>query len=269
GRFSDATSQYENIVLSTRNSQQGIFDSFMLAKSKAMRDLTKLAAKNLQSAYEKLDKEQKARETVAVADALFKAGSVTEALALLPEDLSGINQKYLCDAMLTRAKILAVKGDLEGALSAATKATELKDIDYEQKSDAWFVLSELQLMKKDLAGAEASANKSLECYVKSPEAYGMLGRVALLKGDSKTALSNAKRAMDLNPYYPAAYLLQGDAQMEAGATKDARASYRKAVELYPGNLEAHRSLLQALKKLSLTEEAKREEEQIAQLESMR
>ncbi|HNB22782.1 MAG TPA: tetratricopeptide repeat protein, partial [Candidatus Melainabacteria bacterium] len=82
GRFSDATSQYENIVLSTRNTQQGIFDSFMLAKSKAMRDLTKLAAKNLQSAYEKLDKEQKARETVAVADALFKAGSVTEALAL-------------------------------------------------------------------------------------------------------------------------------------------------------------------------------------------
>ncbi len=36
----------------------------------------------------------------------------------------------------------------------ASKATELKDIDYEQKSDAWFVLSELQLMKKDMAGAE-------------------------------------------------------------------------------------------------------------------
>lgn len=97
----------------------------------------------------------------------------------------------------------------------------------------------------------------------------MLGRVALLKGDSKAALSHAKRALDLNPYYPGAYLLQGDALIETGAIKDARASYRKAVELYPGSLDAHRALLQALKKLSLTEEAKHEEEQIAQLESLR
>lgn len=269
GRFSDATTQYESIALSTKGTPQGVFDSFMLAKSKAMRDLTKLAAKNLQSAFERLDKDQKSRETVPVADALLKTGAVAEVLELLPEDLSGVYPKHLADAMQTRAKALALKGDLDKAIAVASKATELKDIDYEQKSDAWFVLAELQLMKKDLAGAEASANKALESYVKSPEAYGMLGRVALLKGDSKAALSHAKRALDLNPYYPGAYLLQGDALIETGAIKDARASYRKAVELYPGSLDAHRALLQALKKLSLTEEAKHEEEQIAQLESLR
>lgn len=57
--------------------------------------------------------------------------------------------------------------------------------------------------------------------------------------------------------------------MKAGAIKDAKASYSKAVELYPGSMEAHRSLLQALKKLALNDEAKHEEEQIAQLESLR
>ena len=124
-------------------------------------------------------------------------------------------------------------------------------------------------MKKDTAGAEASANKALESYVKSPEAYVMLGRIALIKEDSKTAMNHAKRALELNPYYPSAYLLQGDAQMGSGATKDARASFRKAVELYPGSLEAHRALLKALKKLALNEEVKHEEEQIAQLESLR
>lgn len=97
----------------------------------------------------------------------------------------------------------------------------------------------------------------------------MLGRVALLKGDSKAALGHAKRALELNPYYPGAYLLQGDAQLETGAIKDARASYRRAVELYPASLEAHRALLQALKKLALNDEAKHEEEQITQLESLR
>lgn len=269
GRYADATGQYETISLATRNTPQGNFDAYMLAKAKAMRDLTKLSAQNLQNAYEKLSKDEKARESVAVADALLKAGAAGEALVLLPEDLSAINPKHMTGALLTRAKALAVKGDMDKAIAVATKATELKDIDYEQKSDAWFVLSELQLMKNDTAGAEASANKALECYVKSPEAYVVLGRVALIKSDTKTALSHTKRALELNPYYPAAYLLQGDIQMATNAPKDARASFRKAVELYPGSMEAHRSLLQALKKLALTEEAKHEEEQIAQLESLR
>ena len=269
GRYADATTQYETISMETRKTPQGGFDSFMLAKAKALRDLTKLSAHNLLSAYERLGKEEKLRETVAVADALVKSGAYSEALVLLPADLSAIYPKHMAEALQTRSKALALKGDLDQAISVASKATELKDIDYEQKSDAWFVLSELQLMKKDTAGAEASANKALESYVKSPEAYVMLGRIALIKEDSKTAMNHAKRALELNPYYPSAYLLQGDAQMGSGATKDARASFRKAVELYPGSLEAHRALLQALKKLALSEEVKHEEEQIAQLQSLR
>lgn len=269
GRFSDAATQYESIVMLTRNTPQSSFDMFMLLKAKAMRDLTKQSALHLQEAFQKLDKEQKARETVPLADALLKSGAITEVLVLLPEDLSGVYPKHLADAMQTRAKALAVKGELDQAIAVATKATELKDIDYEQKSDAWFVLSELQLMKKDLAGAEASANRALEAYVKSPEAYAMLGKVALLKNDSKAAMSHAKRALELNPYYAGAYLLRGDAQMATGAIKEAKDSYRKAVELYPGSLEAHKALLQSLKKLALTDEAKHEEEQITQLESLR
>ncbi len=54
--------------------------------------------------------------------------------------------------------------------------------------------------------------------------------------------------------------------MKAGAIKNAQAFVlAKRVELYPGSMEAHRSLLQALKKLALSDEAKHEENQIAQL----
>lgn len=269
GRYSDATGQYESISMASRNTTAGNFDAYMLTRAKAMRDLTKQSGKNLLTAYEKLNKEEKQREAVATADALLKTGAFNEALVLLPEDFTSVYPKHMPEALQTRAKALALKGDLDQAIAVATKATELKDIDYEQKSDAWFVLSELQLMKKDMAGAEASANKALESYVKSPEAYVMLGRIALIKEDNKTALNHAKKALELNPYYYAAFLLQGDAQMGAGALKEAKASFSKAVELYPGSMEAHRSLLQALKKLALKEEAKHEEEQIAQLESLR
>ena len=69
-----------------------------------------------------------------------------------------------------------------------------------------------------------------------------------------------------NPYYVNALILLGDAQLASGDTKTASATYRKASELYPGLLEAHKSLLQTLVKLSMKEEAKKEEEQIAQME---
>lgn len=269
GRYADATGQYESISLATRNTPQGAFDAFMLAKSKAMRDVNKLAGKNLLTAYEKLSKEEKSREAVPVADALVKAGAIDEALSLLPEDLASIDKRFMTGALLTKAKALALKNDVDKAIEVAVRATELKDVDYEQKSDAWFVLSELYLSKKDTAKAENAANKALEAYIKSPEAYVMLGRIALVKEDSKAAMGNAKRALELNPYYSGAYLLQGEAQMVSGDTKDAKASFRKAVELYPGSMEAHRALLQALKKLALNDEVKQEEEQIAQLESLR
>jgi len=267
GRYADATGQYESISLATRSTAQGAGDAFMLARAKAMRDLTKQSGQNLISAYEKLSKEEKERESLSVAYALVRAGAYKEALEQL--DHSALTDQNAYQALEIKARALALKGELDEAIKVATSATELKNADYQQKSDAWFVLSELQLMKKDTAGAEASANKSLEAYVKSPEAYVMLGQVALVKDDSKTAINHAKRAMELNPYYPNAYLLLGEAQMKAGDPKEARASFRKAVELYPGSMEAHRALLQALKKLALADEVKHEEEQIAQLESLR
>lgn len=267
GRYADATGQYESVSLATRNTPQGAADAFMLARAKAMRDLTKQSGQNLLSQLDKLSKEDKERESLSVAYALVRSGNYKEALAILEH--APLSDQNTSQALEIKARALALKGELDEAIKVAASATELKNMDYQQKSDAWFVLSELQLMKKDTAGAETSANKALEAYVKSPEAYVMLGQVALVKEDAKTAINHAKRAMELNPYYPNAYMLLGEAQMKVGDTKEARNSFHKAVELYPGSMDAHRALLQALKKLALTDEVKHEEEQIAQLESLR
>lgn len=267
GRYGDAVSPYENIYMATRMSAQGAMDFFALVRAKAMRDLTKESGQNLLAAYQKLNKDEKEREAVSAAYALVRTGLADQAIELL--QMTPVTDRNRYQHAEVKVRALAVKGQLDEAIKEATKSVEMKNMSDEQKSDAWFVLSELQYAKKDMAGAEASANKALESYVKSPEAYVMLGQVALQKNDAKTALSHVKRALDLNPYYPSAYILQGDAQMKLGSAKDARDSYQRAVQLYPASMEAHRGLLSALKKLALSEDVKHEEEQITQLESLR
>jgi len=267
GRYVDSVSSYENIYMATRTSPQGAMDFFALARAKAMRDLSKESGQNLLAAYEKLNKEEKDREAVSAAYALVRAGAADQALQLL--DKVPVTDRNVHEFTEVKVRALALKGEMDAAIKEATRAVEMKNMSDEQKSDAWFVLSELQYARKDLAAAEISANKALESYIKSPEAYVMLGQIALAKGDAKSGLNSVKRALELNPYYPSAYLLQGQAQMKLGTAKDARDSFRRAVELYPASIEAHRSLLEALKKLALLDEVKREEEQIAQLEAMR
>lgn len=267
GRYADAIGPYENILMATRTSAQGPLDAFALMRAKAMRDLTKESGQNLIAAFEKLNKDEQEREAVSAAYTLVRIGAADQALQLLAK--ASVTDRNMYQHAEVKVRALAVKGQLDEAIAEAKKALDLKNMSDEQKSDAWFVLSELQFAKKDMAGAEASANKALESYIKSPEAYVMLGQVFLTKNDAKTALSHVKRALDINAYYPAAYILQGDAQMKLGLTKDARDSYQRAVQLYPASIDAHKGLLQALKKLALAEEVKHEEEQISHLESLR
>lgn len=266
GRYADAVGQYDAISLLTRNTSQNNFDLYMLARTKAVRDLTKASGDSLILAYGRLSKEDKEKEAVATAEALVKAGKVDYALGLLPEDPTTLDLPLQTQAYLIKSRASAAKGDLDAAVALAKRATEVKDDNYQQKSEAWIALAEAQLKKKENKDALDSANKALESYGKSPAAYVLLGRLNLADGDSKNAVVRAKKALEFNPYYAAAYLLMGDAQLADGTYKEAASTLRKAVELYPGWMEAHRSYLESLRKQALIEEIKREEAQIAELE---
>lgn len=267
GRFADAVGQYDAINLLSRNTSQNNFDYYMLARTKAVRDLNKAAGDSLILAYGRLSKEDKQKEAVATAEALLKAGKIDYALGLLPEDPNTLDVSLQSQAYLVKSRASLAKGDLDSALALAKKATEVKDDNYQQRSDAWIAVAEAQLkIEKDSKNVLESANKAVEAYSKSPAAHVLLGRVYLIGGDSKEAVARAKKALEYNPYYAAAYLLMGDAQLSEKNYKEASSSLRKAVDLYPGWMEAHRSYLESLRKQALAEEIKREEALIAELE---
>ena len=134
------------------------------------------------------------------------------------------------------------------------------------KAQALACLAQAQFEKGDLAAAQKSAEDAGNTYAKNVDALVIEARLSLKKKNVPMAIAQAKKALELNPYDAAAYIVLGEAQTQSGQPKEAVANYRKAAELYPALLEAHRLLLDTLKKLALTEEAQKEAEQIARME---
>jgi tetratricopeptide (TPR) repeat protein len=261
GRYSDAAANFEAILATSKTTADGPMDSFTLAEAKALRDLTQSSADEFIKAYGGLDDKQKADNKSAIVASLLKAGQIQKALAI-----AGSAETDDLNLNLDLAKGARMTNDYAKAEGIASRVVASAKATAEQKSNAQEELAQIMLARGNAENADQWARKAVESYSKNFEAYETLGRVYLKKGDSKLAIDSANKAATINPYFAKAYLLLGDAQQAADLTKEASQSYRKASELYPGLLEAHKSLLQTLQKLSMREEARKEAEQIAQME---
>lgn len=274
GRYSDAASQFELIAASSKGTDANANDVFMLSSCKALRDLSQASAKNLLAAYEQLSKEQQVKKKDALIETLLEAGKVDMATPYMEKAEAAAREKNIVDSQLLveKSKALRLKGDAKGAEAAALEAQADKEITDSMLSESMLAQAEAQFAKGDLALANNTATKAIEKYAKNYRAYILIGRINLKNGKPKDAIAAAKKALENNggnPYSTRAYLLMGDAQVADGALKDASASYKKAAELYPGLIEAHKSLLETLRKLAMKDEARKEEEQIAQMEKQR
>lgn len=262
GRYADAAAQFEAVLASTKGTPTEAEDTYLLAQAKTLRDLSPAAADNLVQTFEKLPPEKRELHKEAFIDTLIAAKRYDKALSLI-ESFGEQKPKDLY--ILLKAKALRMKGDTEGADRLLAGVVSSKELSASQQADALVEQASI-LNAKDPAKAEAAAKSAIETYNKSFKAYTALGRILLSKGDTAQAVEAAKKAQELNPYHAPAYILMGDAQQKSGSLKEAADSYKKAVELYPTLLEAHKSLLQTYKKLSMTAEASKEEAQIAQME---
>ncbi len=270
GRYSDAASQFESIVAMDKTAAEQSFDGFRLAQAKALRDLNSASAKNLVESLAKLSDSQKAEQRDQVVDTLLKANRPEMAQALLdagettPEDK--LDDQHRAARLLEQSNFQRLKGDYGKAIELATRAAAIKTLPAAQMSDVLVCLAHSQLNKGDLDAAQKSAESALDAYPKNSAAHVLAAKVSLRKNNPSLAIAQAKKALELNPYDARACLALGEAQSQTGQTKDAAGNYRKAAELYPALLEAHKLLLDSLKKLSLTDEAQKEAEQIAQME---
>jgi tetratricopeptide (TPR) repeat protein len=267
GRYNEAAAQLESISAYSKGTDSAPMDTFRLLQAKALRDRTTPAGQALVTQFKALPKEQQAQQGEFLINTLLEAGKPDLALPLIDERQKEPGGDSSTKIRVLKSRALLLKGDSKGAQSLVagmvlkdSKATPL------ELSDELVVLSQISAANGDLDAAAARALEASDKYAKNFNAYVQLGRIRLKQGKASDAMDLAKKALDVNQYVTKAYLLIGDAQSSSGKIKEASSSYRHAAELYPGLLEAHRSLLETLRKLSLKDEAKREEEQVAQME---
>jgi tetratricopeptide (TPR) repeat protein len=270
GRYAEAATHFETIVAS-EGSEPVTSDQFLLAEAQVLRDRSHFDA--LLQAFDKLSDEQKDSERMALIDTLLKNRQADLVIPILgkfiveratPEDSARF--------YIEKAKASRLKSDLVKAEELDNAAIGLKDRIKEATpgvlSDAYLEMAEIAMEKNDLNVAQANAENAIETDPKSFTAYTSLGKVYLKKQNNKQALDSAKRALELNPYSARAYLLAGDALFNSGDVKEAITNYRKAIEIYPNLLEAHESLLVALKKLSNKEDVQKEADEVARLRAV-
>ncbi|MBI4534388.1 MAG: tetratricopeptide repeat protein [Candidatus Melainabacteria bacterium] len=260
GRYSEACNQFEAICSSPKAQPQ---DKFLLRQAKALRDRTSSSVGDLTADYEKLPDDQKIANRLELVDTLLRLNQspLAETLILQIQEGKADGQRL---SALSRLHLL--KGNLSAAEDAASKATAVSNEEPARIAESYLVLAEIQLAKGDIAKASATAAHALELSPKSFAAYEVLGRIYLRKGEVGEAIDAAKKALEVNPYHTPSYMVIGDAEAVKGNFKKALASYKNASDLYPGWLPAHKSLLAMYRKLSLKDQASKEEEQIAQKE---
>ena len=268
GRYSEAAAQFDGIYVSSKGTDPvaATMDLVRLTQAKALRDLSTASAKSLVELFNTLPAEQQKDQRPLVITSLLEARKPDLALPLLDQEEKAQTGKIPSSLKIERAQALLLKGDAKGAQTLIANLTPDATDEARPISEQLATLSKIAVANSNLSGADDLARKAVEKYPKNYDAYVQLGRVRLKEGKTKEAIDFAKKALEINQYSTLAYLLLGDAQSTTGSMKDASANYRKAAELYPGLLEAHRALLESLRKLSMKDEAQREAEQIAQME---
>lgn len=268
GRYADAASQFENLVVGFKDKGATAEDAFLLAKSKLLRDLTDSAAKNMLAVYEVLPAASKESFRAELIQALLDSSMpalAREQLAKVTDSEKAANPLYA----LFSAAAARQCGDKNALslLNSALPALEAK----KEESPALLALAycekaKIELAEGKLEDALASAKLAQQTYDKCYEALYLESQITLKKGDGNAAYDLARRALEINPYYASAYVVMGESQIKNGATKDGIENLRKAIELYPGWLDAHRALLGGYKKAQLKDEAKKEEALIVSME---
>jgi tetratricopeptide (TPR) repeat protein len=270
-----------------KNLPPGLIDAFMLNQAVALRDRSKSSFQALKDAFEKLPLEEKALQRLNYIDTLLKGDQFDEAItqltqyekeskkpvpqpgASLATDSNGKENPGASKddplILVCWSRVWRGKKEIAKAEEAARKAVEVSGRSGTPLSDTVLELGEVLLAKGDTDGAIKNANRALEINDKSFRAHELAGRASLRAGQVQVAMADAKKALETDPYYTEGNLLLGDAQMALGDYKSALASYQKAVELYPGLLQTHERLLAALKKLSMKDEAQKEEANITRL----
>ena len=135
------------------------------------------------------------------------------------------------DLHFALARLLAARGDPEGARDACRKALALKP-DYDAAA--------VELAKAELAlGSTRNAEVVLEPLVlrrtQWADVHALLGRTRLLRGDAENAEASLRAAVLLNPSYAAARADLGWALLAQGRSREADEEFARALELDPLN----------------------------------
>jgi tetratricopeptide (TPR) repeat protein len=279
-RYSEAAAQLETVYVASKDTVNGPTDHYLLLQAKALRDLSQASAQAMIDAFQQLGPHQQTELRLNLIDALLDANKselaspfIEEAQKAQSEDKDFATRVKFAAArsLLVQGKAKQAKEMIADAIPSLANAGVAPDetVRASQISNELLIASQIDLADHDLATADSYARKSAEAYAKNFKAYIQIGRVALQQNKPKEAVAWARKALDINQYAPEAYVVVGDGDLATGNVKDASANFRRAAELYPGLIEAHRSLLETLRKLGKADEAKREEEQIAQMEKQK
>lgn len=273
GRYGEAATQFENLVVGFKNKGATADDAFLLAKSKLMRDLTDNSARSMLAVYEVLSPGKKEAFRYGMIEALIDAGMAQMArheLDKMPSESRADNALY----GLYDSACLRLEGKIDEALAAIKKVEPLADsVKADNPSLASRIYVEearIELAKGDADKAAKAAEQAVSTYDKSYPAYLAQAEIAAKKGEIKQATEAAHKAIMLNPYYAPAYMVAGRAQIGSTIDKEQKQgleNLKKSIELYPGWIEAHRYLLKGYQKVQMEDEAKREATLISTLEA--
>src|SRR5207244_436224 len=134
------------------------------------------------------------------------------------------------DLLARRAELLAFRGRLTDAVTAADKAIAKQD---DQFLVRWVQAGLLLLEKHNRGEALTAFDKALKINPRAPDAYVGKGLAALTKLELKDAEDFVKRALQTNPRHPAALHLAADMHLASGETAEAVKSLETAKAVNP------------------------------------
>jgi predicted Zn-dependent protease len=269
GRYAEAAAQFASLYAVTRETATGKSDKYLFEQANLLSDFSDASAKKLLEAYEALPPDRQQAFKYTLVQTLLKVNKLDLALKEI-DTLEGETKEKDLRWTILRARAARLGGRHDDAKRLITEAI---DSITKAGGDQSILLAETLVEKgrillelDDLQGASAAATSAADKYEKVYSSYVVLGRVRLKEKKPAMAIDLAKKAITQNQYYTDAYMLLGDGYMANGDPKAAAEQYKKAIAVYPGLLNAHKSLLKSYKALDLSDEARKEEEQIAVME---
>lgn len=129
-------------------------------------------------------------------DAYMTKPFVTATLEQKVMELLGqLNNPSPFNQLLLQARTLDEKGDLDGAIAAATEAAKLND----RSSKPYRELGRLFGKKSDLKKAQLCFEKAVELNRLDVSSYHALGQIYYRQGKMDMAMENFNRAMEISP----------------------------------------------------------------------